>query len=955
MKKEIMIGLTTLLTAGGQLMASHEVKVKTLNNGFTVILNEDHRIPKVFGTVIVKAGGKDDPSDATGLAHYMEHMLFKGTTELGTSDWEKEAPLIEEIFQLYDQLRSTKDANERQAIQQKINEVSVEAGKYTILNEFSNLIYRVGGTNLNAFTSPDVTVFFNEFPPNQISRWIDLYSHRFQSPVFRAFQAELEVVYEEKNMYEDKFQTKLIETFNRHFFKVHPYGQRTLIGTTEDLKNPSLSRMFEFYKTHYVANNMALVLSGDFNSDEIMPLIEKTFGNLPSGENLIRRMPVEQPFNGREVVEVKLTPIRFNLMGYRTPTEKDPDKLVIEIIARMLNNNSHTGYLDQLTLDHKLLAAYAVPLTYHDYGAFMIVAVPKLLGQSFEDAEKLVKAQLKRLADGDFSTEFFETVKYNYYREELLKFESLQEKSLALAFAFAQGIDPKEVFKEKERIKHITAQDIQRITAKYFGENYLVLQSKVGSAPKDKIEKPNFKPIPTNTSAISSYQKHFLSIPADKYEYKPIDFNTDIQIEKLDENIEILTTKNPENDIFTLRIQFGVGTSKIPMLEYAVNYMNMCGLQDITLNDLKMEFAKLGTTYSFEVDQHFTTISLEGIEKNIPKSLALINKLINEPYPDDSKIKVLYESEKAGREVERQQPDDVAFALYQYALYGEKSKFLNRPSLKQIKRFKAKNLIDTFKEATRYSVKIFYTGQSDIQQFSTHVKNNLRFSNNLQASESPVFEQPIVYDGNQVFFVNKKKAAQAKIFIASKSDISPKEYTILEAFNVYFGGGFSGILIQEIREYRSMAYAVGGGFKLPRRPTHPSMFASYVGTQADKTIEALDMLDSLIRNLPQKPERMELIVDYLINRTISDKPHFRQLLQRYEDWRYMGYETDPIPSMISGYQKLNWDDLMNFYKKSLQNNQFIVVVAGDKERFDVKSLAKYGKVNEIKEKKLFVY
>ncbi len=954
MRKFRMITLATFMSTGIATQAIPQLTVKVLDNGLTVILHEDHRNPKVFGTVITKAGGKDDPWDATGLAHYMEHMLFKGTTELGTSDWDKEKPLIDKIFQLYDELGKTTDPKIRENIQQQINEVSVEAGQYTILNELSNLVYRMGGTNLNAFTSPDITVFFNEFPPNQITRWLDLYAHRFQNPVFRAFQSELEVVYEEKNMYEDQFQTKLIENFNRYFFKKHPYGQRTLIGSSEDLKNPSLTKMAEFYKTWYLANNMALILVGDFNTEEVWPVIQDKFGKLPSGKVPERQKYVEEPFKGREVVEVKLTPIRFNLLGFRIPTEKNPDKQVVDIIARMLNNPSHTGYLDQLAFENKLLAAYAIPLVYHDYGAFIIVTIPKLLGQKFEEAENLVIEQLKRIAQGEFSPKFLETIKNELYREEQLKFESLQELSLALAFAFAQDFDPTEVFNRAEHIKIITVDDIKRVATTYFGENYLCLQSKIGSAPKDKVNKPNYKPISTNTTSISKYQQHFLQIQPDKYHYKPIDFKADIQHQKLDEQIEIFCNTNPLNDIYSLRIQFGVGTRKLPMLEYAINYMNMCGLENMAMSDLKLEFAKLGTNYSFEVDEDFTTIFLQGIEQNLPKALALINRLMNEPYPDDTKIAILYENTKAAREVEKKQPDDVAYALFQYALYGKNSKFINRPSLKQIKKLKASQLIDIYRQATQYSVKIFYTGQQDISLVSTHVKNNLRFRDNLQPSESPGITPPIQYNQNQIFFVNKKKASQAKIFLSTQANLTPEEYALMEAFNIYIGGGFSGILIQEIREYRSMAYAVGGGFRFPKRPEHPVIFTSFVGTQVDKTIDAVEILYSLLTNLPEKPERMELIKDYLVNKSISNKPDFRNLIQKYEDLKYLGYNADPTPILLEKYQQLTWNDLYEFYKRMIQSNRFVLAIAGDKAHIDLNAFKKIGKLIEVHEKDIFV-
>ena len=296
----------------------------TLPNGLTVILDEQHDQPEVFGLIAVKTGGKNDPADATGMAHYQEHMLFKGTTTLGTIDWEKEKPHIDRIFQLYDSLGKTKDPEKRALIQKAINEESVEANKFAIPNEMNNLLNEMGSTLINAGTGPDYTLYYNKFPASQVERWLDLYAHRFTEPVFRGFQAELEVVYEEKNLYNDQFQTRLLEEFQKYFFKNHPYGQQTLIGSIEDLKNPSLTKMYEFFKTYYVPNNMALILSGDFNSEEVIPAIEEKFGKWQPRELPEPRKWDEAPFNGREFHEAKLSPIKLAILGYRAPNATDP-------------------------------------------------------------------------------------------------------------------------------------------------------------------------------------------------------------------------------------------------------------------------------------------------------------------------------------------------------------------------------------------------------------------------------------------------------------------------------------------------------------------------------------------------------------------------------------------------------------------------------------------------------
>ena len=222
---------------------SIEVKEYVLKNGLTVMLSENSESSNIYGVVAVKAGGKNDPKDATGIAHYLEHVLFKGTQELGTTDYESERVYLDSISKLYEKLSKTSLEEKRSAIQKEINRISIKASQYAIPNELDKLLKQMGGLDINAFTNEDYTAYYNSFPPNQINRWLEIYSHRFQNPVFRLFQSELETVYEEKNISMDDPFENVFEEVAKHVYKKHPYGQQTVLGKVEHLKNPSLKKM----------------------------------------------------------------------------------------------------------------------------------------------------------------------------------------------------------------------------------------------------------------------------------------------------------------------------------------------------------------------------------------------------------------------------------------------------------------------------------------------------------------------------------------------------------------------------------------------------------------------------------------------------------------------------------------------------------------------------------------
>lgn len=288
---------------GLQAQSLLEVKTFTLDNGFTVWLNEDHTQTSVFGGIVVKAGAKDCPG--TGIPHYFEHILFKGTDKIGTTDYVSEKLYLDSIAQQYDTLAITKNKAKRKKIQKEINRLSIAAAEYAIPNEFNTLISQFGGSGLNAVTSYDYTFYYNSFNPQYIHQWLELYSERLIHPVFRLFQSELETVYEEKNMYEDSDYTLALQEATKRFFTPHPY-QYPIIGTTEHLKNPQLSEMQKYYEKYYVSENMALILSGDFNAEEVIPLIREKFSRIKAGKAPKTEFTALPAFQGKETAEIRI-------------------------------------------------------------------------------------------------------------------------------------------------------------------------------------------------------------------------------------------------------------------------------------------------------------------------------------------------------------------------------------------------------------------------------------------------------------------------------------------------------------------------------------------------------------------------------------------------------------------------------------------------------------------------
>lgn len=946
--------LFALLVSGAINAQELNYQIYNLENGLEVILVEDHSKPEVFGLVGTKAGAKNDPKDATGMAHYQEHMLFKGTTELGTSDWAKEKVHIDRIFELYDELGATKDEEKRAAIQQEINKESVAAGKYTILNETSALIKQMGGTNLNAGTGWDQTVYYNAFPPSQTARWIDLYSHRFLEPVFRGFQAELEVVYEEKNMYDDNFITPLLNAVNSKIYKKHPYGQQTIIGTTEDLKNPSLTKMYDFFKKNYVASNMAVVLVGDFDSKEVMPMIKEKFGRLPKGEPIKFDKPIEEPFNGREYGEGKYSPVRLVMLAFRSVENGNDDELALAAFNTLLSNENGTGALNKLAQDGKVMEAQVMPMHHNDYGAEIFFVVPKIVGQKMDAAEEIVLNEVKRLRDGDFTDEDLNAIKKAKYRNYTLSLESNETRATAFFDVFARGGNYEDLLKKGEKINALTKEDLMRVAKKYYGDNYLAFFSKMGFPKKNKLEKPNYEPVSTNTNAKSIYAKHFEGISETKLEPAFIDFKKDMEVLNVEKGVEMYYTKNDLNDIFDFSISFGVGDADIREASFIAELFNASGTSTKTKSELKEAFDQLGCTYYFVADANDFTLYISGLEENAEKAIALGAEILNNPKVEEASYDVAREGVAVGRKMEREEPANIGQALLGYVLYGEKSKQLNRMSKKEMKKFNDEQLMKGYEAIKKYSAEIHYVGAKNPEAIKKAVKNNFKFATNPIISPEPTIIKRKQYAEDQVIFVPVKDAVQASIYFVvngDKSDIS--KVPGAEAFNLYFGGGFSGLVLQEIREYRSMAYTASGTYVAENRKGMNDIFIGYVGTQADKAVEAIKIYDGLLKDMPSKPERISFIKPFMAQTAASSLPDFRNLTSVIRDYQFNGYDHDPSKDKYEFAKNMKFEDIENFYEENLKGKPRVIVIVGDPKRIDMDLLEKYGKVVEYKEDDLF--
>lgn len=934
-----------------------KVKEYRLENGLTVWLNEDHSQPKVFGAVVVKAGAKDCPD--TGIAHYFEHMMFKGTDRIGTLDYESEKVLLDSIAMKYDELAMTEDTVARARLQKEINELSIRSSEYVIPNEFNRLINRFGGSGLNAATSYDATIYFNTFSPQYMVQWAEINSERLINPVFRLFQSELETVYEEKNMYGDFIGGQVMDTLMARYFGPHPYAY-PIIGSTKNLKNPRLTEMHKFFEDYYVASNMALILSGDFDAQQVMPILEKAFSRIRSGNAPKQEKVMLPPFNGRETMKVKF-PIPFIKamgLGFRGVSANHEDQVALNIAVNLLNNANGTGYLDKLMVEHKLMGALAINESMNEAGILAVAIMPKLLIQSYSSAEKMVWDEINRVKNGDFSDEMFNSLKLEQKRQYASSLENIDSRATIMMNLFSQGKSWNDYLNEVARIESITKEDVVRVAQKYFSNNYLCVTKSTGKYPKDNLPKPAFSPVvPRNADASSSYAKQLEKIPEQQVAPRIIDFEKDVKTSKLTPLVTLYTTPNPLNDIFTLNISYGIGALEQPELMQLTNYLQLLGTESLSFEQFRSRLQSIGSTLAFDVTPDAFVMKVTGFDNHIDETMELVGDFIRHAKADDKKLRQIVDDAKVSEKAFFKSGDNVASALLEQVKYGDQSRYLRKLSLSQIKKLKGKDMLAIYDKVRSVQCDLHYCGTLPVEKVIGTIRQHLPLERTTVASNSPYYRELKQYDRPTVFFIDMPDMAQSIVYGYVKGDPVDDKASrhASRLFSVYFGGDMSSLMFQEIREFRSFAYRTSGRYQLPNHAHKGTAgsFTAMLSTQSDKTLDALGVLDSLIREMPLKPERMEAVKQTLVNRINNDYPPFRNLSEKVASARMEGFDRDPAEEFLRDIATMDMQDISRFYREQISGRPVVYVIAGNRKHIDMKKLAEYGTIIKVKKKDIY--
>lgn len=938
-------------------------RVYTLPNGLKVYLSPYHVTPRIFTMIAVKAGSKYDPHNATGLAHYLEHMLFKGTDKFGTKDYSKEKPLLDKIEELFEIYRQTTDSTKRKKIYHQIDSISLIASKYAIANEYDKMLASIGARSTNAFTTNDETVYINDIPSNQIDNWLAIEAERFRNPVFRLFHTELEAVYEEKNRSLDNDEWQMYEAFYKNIFPDHPYGTQTTIGTVEHLKNPSLKEIKKYYDTYYVPNNMAIIMCGDFNPDTVIKKIWIHFGNMQS--KAVPPLKFKSPNLTQRVQTTVYGPkSEMLLMGWKTDGAASKDALYISIISNLLYNGK-SGLIDNNLINkQKLLSASIVSEALKDYSYIAIYAEPKEK-QSLEEVEKLLLEQIHLLQQGEFDNQLLKDILTNKKLELQQKLENNFARAFTLFSAFTKDVPLHQIVNEINELKKITKQDIIHFSQQYFkDDNYAVVYKKTGENKNIKVTKPAITPVELDRKNTSEFVKQITENQPKPIQPKFIDFKKDIQIYPVSisnaqntRTLELLYNKNTENELFELTYYYSLDPNKIKEYSIVFKYLNKFpATETMSTEELQKKLYQLGCDISFYASQIEGTayITISGLSENMQQAINIAESILNQTKIDNSTFAEFINDFIKQREDEKKDKNSILSRLMAYATYGKKNMYNNVLNNDELKQLNTDNLTSSVKNLNKYPHQILYYGPLNKNEITNVIKKyHTASSPSFTLSEMPVY---IADNFNKNIFYVPYTMQQAEFNLVSKvADFDSKLIPYVELFNNYFGGNMSGVVFQEIRESRALAYAASSRIRMPVNKKYPFIISSYIGTQSDKLEDAMSAIQSLLDSLPYNQASFEAAKKGIIEQIRTERIIKTNVFFTYLNAKRLGLNYDIRKDIFEQAQKITYKDLWQFHKKYLSKKPYNIAIIGDENKLNFDVLKKQGNIQKVSLQEIFGY
>lgn len=923
------------------------VTVHRLSNGLSVYISTDRAAPRVTAWIAFRAGSRHDPPHSTGLAHYLEHMMFKGTARIGTLDAAAEAPHLSEIAGLYDQLATTADPAARAAIQARIDRATQATAALAIPNELDRLYGQLGVTDLNAFTSDDMTVYTADLPAARLAVWAELEADRLQRPIFRLFYPELEAVYEEKNMSLDDPDDRVAEAMRLGLFPAHPYGTQPTIGSAEHLKTPAYAEMVAYHRRWYVPNNAALLLAGDVDPDAALPILERAFGGWAPAP-LSAPAPGEQRGpKGRAVTELVADGEQSVTLAFRTVPFGHPDEPALLALERVLGDQVG-GLVETRLLVPQLVPDADVHGERLREGGYLALTAVARDGQPLADVERLLRDVLAVAHAGQITRAQLDAAVLHEQigDEEALESNEARVEHLMNAFI---GRRPWPAYARRlAELRALTPDDLTRVARTYLADDVAVVLRRRGRFTPPEIAPPQITPVPIDSSRASAYAREVLARPVVDPEPEALVDGRDY-VRKDIPCGPLIAARNERSDLFSAVLRYDLGTRKRPLLAYAADLLDRSGAGDLGAAALRSRLYELGTAIDVDVGADRTEIVVTGTDRNLEQSLALLKTWLSGPVFTNSDLAALLANTLSNRRDEEDDPDDLADALRDWAAHGPASPVLTRPSDRQLQRARGPQLVAELRGLLDAAHTTLYFGPRPADAVADAL---------VLGAGAPVTPRPPLRHrparGTVIYFMHKDVTQAQVDVVLALPPAGPADRAPAELISHALGGDMSGLAFQEIREARGLAYHAGAFIDLGARPDDQAALHGSLASQGDKAADALALLLDLLRARTLAPERLAAARLALLREYATHRISPRARPGQVDAWLERGEPADPRPAIRRSLQDLDVAAVEALLAR-FAGAPAIVSVLGDRRRVDLARLRALGELVEVRPAELFPY
>ncbi len=934
-----------------------EARIYTLDNGLTVYLSVNKEEPRIQTYIAVRTGSKNDPAETTGLAHYLEHIMFKGTDKFGTTDYEAEKPFLDDIEARYEKYRTLTDPEERRIAYHEIDSVSQLAAQYFIPNEYDKLMSTIGAEGTNAYTSEDVTCYVENIPSNEIDNWAKIQADRFQNMVIRGFHTELEAVYEEYNIGIAQDSRKVWEALNAMLFPTHPYGTQTTIGTQEHLKNPSITNIKNYFNKWYRPNNVAICMAGDFNPDEVIAIIDKYFGSWQPGEDVKQpEFAALEPITSPKDTTIYGLEAENLMIGWRFDRGNSLQCDTLEMIGTMLSNGT-AGLIDlDINQQMQMLYAWGGSSTNRDYTSFLIGGSPRP-GQTLEEAKDLLLAEIEKLKKGDFPDDLMPSVVNNMKLDHYNAMESNEARANMFVNSFILERPWKQDVEYLNRMEGMTKEQIVDFANKHFNDNYVVVYKRQGADENQKkIDKPTITPIPTNRDLVSDFVTEVQNTEVPAIQPRFVDFKKDLTFGNTEAGLPYIYVQNKENGRFTLSFRYEFGDETDLRYGVASDYLEYLGTDKMSNEEIKQQFYKLACDYYINVGARNITVTLRGLGENMPEALALLENVMQNAQADPMVAEMcIQQLEKARMDAKLNQRSNFN-ALVQYGLYGPYNSQRNQLSPEQIRQLDPQELLDLLKNLKNYEHTVLYYGPMTAEEMTKAVTENHQTIAELQAvPQGNHYELQATPENEVLIAPYDAKNIYMRMIHNENREWNPDEAAVKALFNEYYGGGMNTIVFQEMREARGLAYNAFAAYMEPSYKDQKEYFFTHIITQNDKMMDAVGHFLEILDEMPESEQAFGIAKEALTKRLASMRTTKFGLINAWLNAQMKGIDYDINERIYNALPNITLQDIVKFEKEQIANKPYRYVILGDEKELDMKALEGFGTIKRLSTEEIFGY